>query len=1028
MIQAVTNRESDPQPLPGAEAPPATSASAGGSLPIPFDPLRLVVALRRRWFWPFAPAFLLAGLAALFGLLKFHSQYKTSIQLIRRELSMSFRTTELGEPFKPRQFTAPTVVNMMRSPSLLQAAGNRARRRWSVSELAGGLVITPEKNTDLINVSLGTARGAGEVSEMINLYADEVVKLLKSLQTQEASELNKFLKQQLVAIDNELAAINRQMLEFSREEQYVNADKETDAYFRELSEMEMKVETARIELETIDFKIAGLQRELDQQSPLVTKRAAARERLNALLVSYTAENPLVLEAQTRLAALEQEMQRQTTNGAPFQMSENTVANALYLDVVGLRSQKASLSQQLEKLGKFRDQVQAKLQKLPERVMQYSRLKAKQDSLEMTRSFMAGRQKEAQLFEENALGYYRVFAPAGLNDVSATSRGKKIVLMTIVGGVLGLIGGLLLVCFLEMIDSRVVTRGDLRRLSSAKVLARLGDLDSWSDEEKGQWAFRAWSQIHRNLNQDGSVVCGVISAQAGEGRSTIIEMLARAARQRGHRVLAITNRPPPSLNSPEISLAGALNLPETVSRRLNGRELEPLFVQCPADFRWTLEQREAWRSAWNSWQSVPSLVCLIELPPAQTTDTLLMAAALPQVLWLASSGLSRSTEAAAVLDDLRQADGRVAGAILNREPRAFSRLPNLEKFGLLLLATAMLGFCRPGSAQTVGSPGTVSMAIADSDDDQAAAGPHSFGAVASAPREPLKLGPGDVLDLSLYGTADSTRSGVTINPDGTISYLNAQNVPAAGLTVDQLRERLNEQIRKNFRTARVVINPVAFRSRKYYLLGTIMDRGAYYLDRPITIIEAVAKARGFSTGLYMQNTVELVDLPRAFLMRGGKRMPVDFQKLFSQGDLSQNLLLEAGDYMYFPSSSINEVYVLGSVVSPGPIGVTPNATALSVIIVRGGFAEKAFRKRVLVVRGSLDKPKTTIVDCDAILAGRAKDFLIEPKDIIYVADKPWARAEELLDMAAAAFTQAAIATWTGGNLGPFITYPILPSTR
>jgi hypothetical protein len=35
---------------------------------------------------------------------------------------------------------------------------------------------------------------------------------------------------------------------------------------------------------------------------------------------------------------------------------------------------------------------------------------------------------------------------------------------------------------------------------------------------------------------------------------------------------------------------------------------------------------------------------------------------------------------------------------------------------------------------------------------------------------------------------------------------------------------------------------------------------------------------------------------------------------------------------------------------------------------------------------------------------------------------------LLDMAAAAFTQAAIATWTGGNLGPFITYPILPSTR
>ena len=84
----------------------------------------------------------------------------------------------------------------------------------------------------------------------------------------------------------------------------------------------------------------------------------------------------------------------------------------------------------------------------------------------------------------------------------------------------------------------------------------------------------------------------------------------------------------------------------------------------------------------------------------------------------------------------------------------------------------------------------------------------------------------------------------------------------------------------------------------------MDRGAYYLDRPLTIIEAVARARGIATGLYQQNTVELADMPRAFITRNGKRLPVDFQKLFHEGDLNQNILVEPGDYLYFPSGTIN----------------------------------------------------------------------------------------------------------------------------
>ena len=175
-------------------------------------------------------------------------------------------------------------------------------------------------------------------------------------------------------------------------------------------------------------------------------------------------------------------------------------------------------------------------------------------------------------------------------------------------------------------------------------------------------------------------------------------------------------------------------------------------------------------------------------------------------------------------------------------------------------------------------------------------------------------------------------------------------------------------------------------------------------------------------------MELADLPRSFLIRQRQRVPVDFEKLFLRGDLSQNILLEPNDFLYFPSAIANEIYVLGAVKGAGAQGLTSRATVLSVITLAGGFTENAYQQRVLVVRGSLDQPQRFIVNTSDTLAGKSKDFLLQPRDIIYVADRPWTRAEDLGDMAASAFIQTMVTVWTGGNIGPFIKNPLLPTLK
>jgi len=88
--------------------------------------------------------------------------------------------------------------------------------------------------------------------------------------------------------------------------------------------------------------------------------------------------------------------------------------------------------------------------------------------------------------------------------------------------------------------------------------------------------------------------------------------------------------------------------------------------------------------------------------------------------------------------------------------------------------------------------------------------------------------------------------------------------------------------------------------------------------------------------------------------------------------------------------------------------------LSAISSRGGFDEKAFKSHVLIVRGSLNHPETFIAALGTT-TDHLKDFKLEPNDIVYVSWRPFYRGEELLDLAATAFVQAAITGWVGNSI-------------
>ncbi len=258
----------------------------------------------------------------------------------------------------------------------------------------------------------------------------------------------------------------------------------------------------------------------------------------------------------------------------------------------------------------------------------------------------------------------------------------------------------------------------------------------------------------------------------------------------------------------------------------------------------------------------------------------------------------------------------------------------------------------------------------------------YPALLQAPGDAYQLGPGDKLDLEIVGETGS-RAESFVTPDGKLYYNLLPGMEVAGLTTDQLKKQMDAKLTKYYRNPQVSVTLLDAVSQRVWVLGRVNQPGIYPLKRPLKVLDAVSMAGGLFTSRFTGTTEELADLAHSFLIRKGQRLPVDFQKLIRDGDLSQNIYLQPDDFIYLPSALTNEVYVLGAVKEPRPVGFM-NEMNLMAVIGRGlGLLPDADLSRVSIIRGALTDPKVAVVDAGSILKGQATNVRLEPGDIVFV---------------------------------------------
>ncbi|WPJ96824.1 SLBB domain-containing protein [Coraliomargarita algicola] len=294
--------------------------------------------------------------------------------------------------------------------------------------------------------------------------------------------------------------------------------------------------------------------------------------------------------------------------------------------------------------------------------------------------------------------------------------------------------------------------------------------------------------------------------------------------------------------------------------------------------------------------------------------------------------------------------------------------------------------------------------------------------------PYKIGVGDWLEIEITGIGGS-RSRTFVMPDGRIYYDLAGGIKADGLTVAELSEKLEEALRRDYTSPSVNVTLREVRSRRAWLLGRLNKPGLYPLSQPTTVLEGISLAGGLFSSRQSGSTEELADLGNSFVLRKGEVLPIDLLALIKEGDMSQNIYLRDGDYVYLPSSLSQNVHVLGAVRQPQAIGYKDNLNLVAAIAKARGPSSDANLDKVLIIRGSHSAPKVAVVDFKSILAGKATNVELKPFDIVWVPDRPFQFLERYFWVAfnAAATT---IAVREGSNsvetidgVSPGISFPI-----
>ena len=286
--------------------------------------------------------------------------------------------------------------------------------------------------------------------------------------------------------------------------------------------------------------------------------------------------------------------------------------------------------------------------------------------------------------------------------------------------------------------------------------------------------------------------------------------------------------------------------------------------------------------------------------------------------------------------------------------------------------------------------------------------------------------GDALEIIIDKDAEFITNFI-IDSNGTITLPRLNRVYVAGLTINELKDILNQKYKEFLVDPNCTIKVTKYRPVKIILKGEVNKPGIYNLSRSgnsanviPTIFDVLQKADGITIYSDLEN-IEIIRNDSITNGGGKKRTTINFLEVFSSGDLKNNLPLNDGDIVIVKKNktpalqqirsaletNLNpdtlNVMVSGRVNDPGLKSVYGSPSLNEVITIAGGT--KTLKGKITFIRfdqsGRIIKRKFRYKPNSR--SGSYENPFVKNNDMIFVGKSSFNVATEVISETTSPFT-------------------------
>lgn len=445
------------------------------------------IIVRRRWL--ILAVFVIAVAAAAVISLTMEPVYEATTTVMVQEQGSSAEALLFASMGGLPRNAVQNYVEILKSRRILdQVKARMGMEDVSQRQILDRLTIQTVQGTDILRVSFQSTDPL-EAQRFVNTLADEFITWNRDTRREEMRSAREFIENQLATVSTDLAKAEELLRTYRETERALAPTTETVAKLEQIASLEAKLADVQITRSEILERSSQVRSQLEKQdetllstttianNPLVmeyqTRLADLEIRLSGAKERYTSNHPEILALNAEIEDVRSKLSQQVDRIISTETrSRNPLYVELYGSLVSLEVELMALDSREQALRTVLAAAEAELGKLPAKELELARLMRDAKVLEEIYIMLMQRNEETRIAEAMQTASVQVIDYALLPEVPVKPRVK---LNIAIAGVLGIFVGVGLAFLMAFMDNTVKTKEDVEKILELPVLGQIPDL-------------------------------------------------------------------------------------------------------------------------------------------------------------------------------------------------------------------------------------------------------------------------------------------------------------------------------------------------------------------------------------------------------------------------------------------------------------------------------------------------------------------------------------------------------------------------